>query len=404
MTHLWIDGGGVTSPKGFVAGGVRAGLKTYGAEPRLDVGVLASTGPCSVAGVFTKSRICGAPVELCRERVKGGSGRAVVVNSGCSNVATGDDGRRDARRMAAIAAEHLGIAEDDVLVASTGVIGRRLPMDKIEPAIRALGPSEAGGDDFARAIMTTDTFPKHRAVTTTVSGITYTVGGAAKGSGMMHPDMATMLCFVTTDAKVDPVWLRRTLVAVADVSLNMVDVDMDTSTSDTMLVFANGQAGGSVIGDGHPAAGPLHGALEAVSIALARDLARDGEGARTLIEVRVRGARSLEDARRAARTVSSSPLVKTMVTGRDANLGRLMMAVGRSGADVDVDRTSVFIGEHCAFDRGAPTDVPYAVISKALDASEVVLSVDLGLGDASATAWGCDLTEDYVRINASYTT
>jgi glutamate N-acetyltransferase/amino-acid N-acetyltransferase len=404
MTHVWIEGGGVTSPKGFVAGGVYAGLKTYGAEPRLDVGVLASTGPCSVAGVFTKSRVCGAPVELCRERVESGSGRAVVVNSGCSNVATGEEGRRDARRMAAVAAAHLGIPSEEVLVASTGVIGRRLPMDKIEPAIRAVDATVAGGANFTRAIMTTDTFPKHRAVKVTVSGITYTVGGAAKGSGMVHPDMATVLCFITTDAPVDPAWLRRTLGAVADVSLNMVDVDMDTSTSDTMLLFANGQAGGSPIGDGHPAAGPLHGALEALSIELARDLARDGEGARTLIEVRVRGARTLEDARRAARTVSSSPLVKTMVTGRDANLGRLMMAVGRSGADVNVDRTSVFIGEHCAFDRGAPTDVPYAVISKALDAKEVVLSVDLGLGDASATAWGCDLTEDYVRINASYTT
>ena len=404
MTHVWIDGGGVTSPKGFVAGGVSAGLKTYGAEPRFDVGILASSGPCSVAGVFTKSRVCGAPVELCRERVVSGRGRAVVVNSGCANVATGEKGRLDARHMAALAAAHLGIPDDEVLVASTGVIGRRLPMDKIEPAIRKVRVSEPGGAEFTRAIMTTDTFPKHRAVSVTVSGIKYTVGGAAKGSGMVHPDMATVLCFVTTDAPVDADWLRRTLRAVADVSLNMVDVDMDTSTSDTMLLFANGQAGGSPIADGHPAAVPVYRAIEALSIELARDLARDGEGARTLIEVRVRGAVSVEDARRAARTVSSSPLVKTMVTGRDANLGRLMMAVGRSGAEVDVDRTSVFIGEHCAFERGAPTDVPYAIISKALDAKEVVLSVDLGLGDASATAWGCDLTEDYVRINASYTT
>lgn len=404
MTHTWVEDGGVTSPKGFVGGGVYTGVKTYGAEPRLDLGLLSSTSPCSVAGVFTQSRICGAPVELCRERLATGRGRAVVANSGCSNVAMGERGRRDARKMAAVAAAHLGIPEEEVFVASTGVIGRPLPMDKIEPGIPRVEVSARGGADFTRAIMTTDTLPKRRALRVTVSGVTYTVGGTVKGSGMVHPDMATVLCFLTTDAPADAEWLGRTLRAAADVSLNMVDIDMDTSTSDTMLLFANGQAGGSSIRDGHPAAGPLRDAIEALSIELARDLAKDGEGARTLIEVRVRGAASVEDARRAARTVSSSPLVKTMVAGRDANLGRLMMAVGRSGADVDVDRTSVFIGEHCAFERGTPTDVPYTLISKALDAKEVVLSVDLGLGEGTATAWGCDLTEEYVRINASYTT
>jgi len=404
MDYEWIEGGTVTSPKGFSAGGTYTGMKTYGEEPRLDVGVLVSSSPCAVAGVFTKNRVCGAPVELCRERVGVGRGRAVVVNSGCSNVATGEGGRADARKMAALVAQRFDLPEAEVFVSSTGVIGRRLPMDKIERGIAAVKPAESGGIDFTRAIMTTDTYPKYRAAKVTVGGVTYTVGGTAKGSGMVHPDMATVLCYVTTDAPVELAFLRRLLKDVADVSLNMVDVDMDTSTSDTMLLFANGQAGGTTISDGHAAAEPLRRAVTAVCIELARELARDGEGAKTLIEVRVRGARTVEDARKAARTVSSSPLVKTMVTGRDANLGRLMMAVGRSGADVDVDRTSVFIGEHCAFERGAPTDVPYDVISKALDAKEVVLSEDLGLGDAAATAWGCDLTEGYVRINASYTT
>jgi glutamate N-acetyltransferase/amino-acid N-acetyltransferase len=277
-------------------------------------------------------------------------------------------------------------------------------MERIERGIRQTRLSAGGGIEFSRAIMTTDIAPKHRALSVVVDGVKYTVGGTAKGSGMVHPDMATVFCFMTTDAPVAPEWLKGALRAVADVSLNMIDVDMDTSTSDTMLLFANGLAGGSRIDRGHRAEAPLRRAFEMVAIALAKDLVREGEGARTVIEVRVRGARTVEDARKAARTVTSSPLVKTMVTGRDANLGRVMMAVGRSGADVDVSRTSVFIGEHAAFERGAPTSVPYEVLSKALDQPEVVIAVDLGLGDASATAWGCDLTEEYIRINASYTT
>jgi glutamate N-acetyltransferase/amino-acid N-acetyltransferase len=404
MSLVSIEHGGVTSPKGFLAGAAYTGIKTYGAEPRFDIGLLTADRPSSVAGVFTKSRVVGAPVELCRKRVAGGRARAVVVNSGCSNVAMGEQGDRDAAGMAALAARHLELDEADVLVASTGVIGRPLPMDRIERGIREIRVSEAGGATFSRAIMTTDTVPKSRAVRFAVNGVEYSVGGTAKGSGMVHPDMATVLCFMTTDAPVDATWLTRVLRDAADVSLNMIDVDMDTSTSDTMLLFANGAAGGEPVRSGHAAEGLLRGAIESVATGLAKDLARDGEGARTLIEVRVDGAPSLAEARIAARTVASSPLVKTMVTGRDANLGRVLMAVGRSGAPVDVRKTSVFIGEHCAFERGTPTSVSYETISKALDGPEVVVRVDLGLGSASAIAWGCDLTEEYVRINANYTT
>jgi glutamate N-acetyltransferase/amino-acid N-acetyltransferase len=221
---------------------------------------------------------------------------------------------------------------------------------------------------------------------------------------MVHPDMATMLCFLTTDAPAHPSWLQETLAATADVSLNMIDVDMDTSTSDTMLLFANGAAGGEPLDAGHPAAPAFREALVALSTELAKDLVRDAEGARALIEVRVDGAHSTEDARRAARTVASSPLVKTMVTGRDANLGRVMMALGRSGAQVDVERTSIWIGKSCAFERGAPTTVPYEVLSGEMVGEDVSIRVDLGLGSSSATAWGCDLTEEYIRINADYTT
>jgi glutamate N-acetyltransferase/amino-acid N-acetyltransferase len=404
MSLTWMEDGGVTTPRGYLAGAVYTGIKTYGAEPRFDLGILVSNRPAAVAGVFTRSRVVGAPVELCRKRVASGRARAVIVNSGCSNVAMGERGERDAADMAVVAARHLEIEDVEVLVASTGVIGRPLPMDRIERGVREIRVSESGGGDFSRAIMTTDTVPKSRAVRIEVGGVGYVVGGTAKGSGMVHPDMATVLCFMTTDAPVDPVWLNATLREVADVSLNMIDVDMDTSTSDTMLLFANGAAGGAPIRAGHAAEGAFREALVAVAQALAKDLARDGEGARTLIEVRVEGATSVADARRAARTVASSPLVKTMVTGRDANLGRVLMAVGRSGAEMDVRRTSVFIGEHCAFENGAPTTVSYETISKALDRSEVVLRIDLGVGTSNATAWGCDLTEEYVRINANYTT
>jgi glutamate N-acetyltransferase/amino-acid N-acetyltransferase len=230
------------------------------------------------------------------------------------------------------------------------------------------------------------------------------VGGVAKGSGMVHPDMATVFGFLTTDADVEPQLLAALLRDAGDDSFNMIDVDMDTSTSDTMLLFASGAAGGPRLSGDGEAVRALARGIRAVAIELARDLARDGEGARTLIEMRVDGAKSREDARRAARTVVSSPLVKTMITGRDPNLGRVMMALGRSGAELDVERISVWIGEECAFARGAPTALDYAAISKAMDAPEVRLRADLGLGQHSATAWGCDLTENYVRINADYTT
>ena len=400
----WLAEGGVTSPSGFQAGAAVAGIKTYGPEPRLDLGILVADRACVVAGVFTQNRVCGAPVVLCRERAALGVGRAVIVNSGCSNVATGEPGLADARRMASLAAQKLGVPAEQVFVASTGVISRRLPMDKIERGMPSIALDAGHGALFARAIMTTDTVPKSRAVRVHAEGHSYVIGGAVKGSGMVHPDMATVLCFLTTDAPVELDWLRGALKRAADDSLNMVDVDMDTSTSDTMLLFANGAASGAPLSSRHPASAAFERALRALTIELARDLARDGEGARTLIEVVVSGARSTADARIAARTISASPLVKTMVTGRDPNLGRVLMALGRSGADLDLERTRVWIGNLCAFERGVATSLEYSAISAAMDRPEVQIRVELGLGDATATAWGCDLTAQYVSINADYTT
>jgi glutamate N-acetyltransferase/amino-acid N-acetyltransferase len=400
----WLADGGVTSPLGFRAGAAVTGIKTYGPEPRLDLGILASDRPCSVAGVFTQNRVCGAPVILCRERAALGAGCAVVVNSGCSNVATGEPGLKDARRMAELTAQKLGVAAEHVFMASTGVIGRRLPMDKIEAGIPSIDLDARNGALFARAIMTTDTVPKSRAVRVRAGERSYVIGGAVKGSGMVHPDMATVLCFLTTDAPAQAEWLKGALKRVADDSLNMVDVDMDTSTSDSMLLFANGAAGGDALSASHPASAAFERGLRALAVELARDLARDGEGARTLIEVVVSGAADVAEARMAARTVASSPLVKTMVTGRDANLGRVLMALGRSGARIELGKTRVWIGDLCAFEHGVATTLDYAAISRAMDRPEVQIRADLGLGDATATAWGCDLTSEYVSINGDYTT
>lgn len=400
----WIEGGGVTSPAGWRAGAIYAGIKSYGPEPRFDLGILASETPCAVAGVFTRNAIVGPSITLTRDRTAGGVAQALVANSGISNTATGEQGVRDALRMTELAARQAGVDAEHVLVGSTGVIGWPLPMDLIESGIPTIELSADGGTEFSRAIMTTDTVAKHHAVRVTVDGRSYTVGGTAKGSGMIHPDMATCFCFLTTDAPADLDWLRATLRAVADVSINMVDIDMDTSTSDTMLLFANGLAGGDAVDAAHPAAGPLHAAIEAVAIALARDLARDGEGAQTLIEVVVEGAASTEDARLVARTVSSSPLVKTMVTGRDPNWGRLLMAIGRSGAEVVEETITITIAGQCTFERGTPTDADLQQLAAAMDSDEVQLRIDLGRGDGAATAWGCDLTTEYVRINADYTT
>lgn len=394
----------MTTPRGYTAGGVYTGVKTYGPEPRLDLGLLVSDRPAAVAGVFTRSRIPGAPVIVSREHIADGRARALVVNSGCSNVAMGERGLQDARRMCALAAAKVGVEAGEVLVGSTGVIGRPLPMAAIEQGVAQIELSGAGGGAFARAMMTTDTVPKARALAAEIGGRTIHVGGAVKGSGMAHPDMATVFGFLTTDAPLAAHDLQSMLKRIADVSLNMVDIDMDTSTSDTMLLLANGAAGGSPWSGESPEGRAVEQMLTTLAIELARDLARDGEGARTLIQAVVAGARDQADARLAARTIVSSPLVKTMITGRDPNLGRVMMALGRSGAEVQVERITLHIGDQCAFRAGVPTDVDMSTLSVAMDAPEVTIQADLGLGSATATAWGCDLTEDYVRINADYTT
>jgi glutamate N-acetyltransferase/amino-acid N-acetyltransferase len=400
----WVSGGGITTPFGFQAGATYANIRTYGPEPRRDVGVVRSDKPATVAGVFTKNKICGAPVTLCRERVATGTAQLIIANSGCSNVANGQAGIEDAQLMARLAADKWGVQESHALVASTGVIGRRLPMDKIRAAIEAIELGTEGGADFSRSIMTTDTVPKECALGVTIGDTSFTVAASAKGAGMAHPDMATVLVFVTTDARVAPAFLAQSLREVADQSVNRVDIDMDTSTSDMMLVLANGAANGPEIDENHELGPFFKKALLEVGVYIARELARDGEGARTLITVKVTGAESLEDARTGSRVIASSPLVKTMVTGRDPNPGRILMAIGRAGIPIEPEKISVSIQGRPVFERGEATALDTQALKQAMDAPEVEILVDLAIGDGQAISWGCDLTEDYVRINADYTT
>lgn len=396
----FIGSGTVTSPEGFHAGAAFAGIKKK-ADKASDIGVLYAGAPCAAAALFTTNKIKSAPVVLSRERLKSGRAAAVVVNSGCANACTGEQGLADAAEMARLAAGSIGaVAPEDVLVASTGVIGHPLPMGLIRNGIEKIALSADGGHELARAIMTTDTVPKEAAVR--AGG--FVIGGIAKGSGMIHPDLATMLCFLTTDAAVEVDFLRSALAKAAAVSFNMISIDGDTSPSDTVLIMANGRAGGEPIAPGSGRADIFQQALEKVCIYLAKAIARDGEGATRLIEVTVKGAASVAEARLAARTVAGSSLVKAAVHGRDPNWGRMVVAAGRSGAEVDEARVELYIGDTCVFRAGRPQPFDNAGLVRVLGGEEVSVSLNLNLGAGEATAWGCDLTEEYVTINSQYTT
>jgi len=388
----------------FRSAGVHCGIKSDG----LDLALLTSDRPAAVAGVFTRSTVVGAPVELTRSRVRSGRTRAVVINSGISNVAMGARGRRDARAMTDEAARVLGVRPEEVLVASTGVIGAPLPMQRVRRGIRAAGAALAadGLERAARAIMTTDTFPKLAVASARVGGRPIAVAGIAKGSGMIEPDMATMLAFLLTDAAVTPAFLRSALRGAVDESFNRVSVDGEGSTSDTVLLLANGAADNAVLrGARSPGARRFREAVSEVATALARDLARDGEGATKLIDVRVSGARSAAQAERAARRIANSLLVKTAVFGSDANWGRILQTVGAGRIALRQDRTSVRLGGITVFRDGASTGPAARRRAAArLARPEVEIAVDLGAGRGQARIWTCDLSYDYVRINAEYTT
>ena len=391
---------GVTAPLGFRAAAVASGIKL----DRLDLALLVADAPGTAAGVFTSNLVQAAPVLVSRDHLRGGRARAVVVNAGCANAATGERGLRDARETAEIAAHAIGCPREEVLVASTGVIGVRLPMEKVRAGIAEAGRrlSRHGGADVARAILTTDTKPKECAVEFPVGGSTCIVGGMAKGAGMIAPRLATMLAFFTTDAAVPSDLLRRALVEAVGESLNRITVDGDTSTNDCAVVLASGARPASAIDRPGPDFEAFRGALVEVARQLARMLVEDGEGVTCVAEVRVDGARTREEADRIARTVAESPLVKTALHGGDPNWGRVLAAVGRAGIPLDVGRVSIWIGDVHVAEDGAARDYDERTAAAAMREDPVRLRVRLGEGEASGWMWTSDFSRGYVDINAHY--
>ena len=382
--------------------GVACGVRDAG---RRDLGLLFSELPCETAAVFTRNAVKGAPLVVTREAVETGGVRAVVANSGNANAATGGRGIEDARAMQALAAETLGIEASEVAVASTGVIGVHLPMDRISSGIRAAsGKLDEGGEGFAESILTTDTRAKEAVARVEIGGRTITVGGTAKGSGMIHPNMGTMLAFLATDAVVEKDCLKETLSRVTDRTFNRVTVDGDTSPSDMALLMANGAAGNEPLTLDSPDYPIFVEAIEDVAQTLAREIARDGEGATRLVEVAVEGAASEESAAALAKSVVGSNLVKAAVFGEDANWGRVLTAMGYSGELFDPEEVELWFGPIKVFSGGEPVPHEEAEANATLAAGQVKITVQLGEGDASATAWGCDLSYEYVRINGSYRT
>ena len=390
-----------TAARGFKAGALAAGIKPSG---RPDLGIWASDVPCVTASTFTRNTFAAAPVLLSRERVQATHrAQAVVFNAGNANACNGDRGLEDAREMTRLAAELLGTSPDLVLAASTGVIGQPLPMDRVRQHLPRLQLRADGGHEAANAIMTTDRVPKEAAVSLEVAGREVRIGAMTKGVGMIYPNMATMLAFVGTDAALSPEFAHAALQRTVNNSFNMIAVDGDQSTNDSCFLLANGLSGIQPLAAG-PDAQRFEAALQAVCIDLARKMAADGEGADKLITVDVTGAASDEDARMAARAVAASSLVKAAVHGRDPNWGRIFCAVGYSGARVDALKASLWIGDVQIARDGVSVGASVEAASAQMAGTEVQIRVDLGLGQAAARAWGCDLTEAYVVENSAYTT
>jgi len=401
--------GGITAAKGFLAGAVHVGVKSSN-KTKKDVALIYSKTPAHVSGVFTQNKFAAAPVAWCREIIAGGKAQAMVVNSGNANACTGTEGFANAKKMAAWTGEILGVDGKEVLVASTGVIGQQLPMAVIEKGIKlsAEALSENGSDAVAEAIMTTDTYKKSIAVSYEYEGQTITVGGVAKGSGMIHPNMATMICIITTDCAIMPEALHKAIQKAADKGFNMVTIDQDTSTNDTCVVLANGEAGNTPIKSDGPGYAEFSEALSYVAMALAKMMAHDGEGATKLIEVLVQGALTEKDARLAAKAVVSSNLVKSAFFGEDANWGRIICAVGYSGAELDTGKVDLWLksvgGIEQMMKNGAALSFDEGNAKNILKEREIQVLIQLNQGTGEAMAWGCDLSYDYIKINADYRT
>lgn len=399
-----IIAGSVTAPLGFLAQGVAAQIKK---KDKKDLAIIYSENKCKAAGVFTTNRVRAACIDINRSHLKDGSAQAIVINSGNANACTGEQGVADALKMAELTGDLLGLNTEDVLVASTGVIGVFMPIEKVETGIRTAARtlSRKGSGNAACAIMTTDLMVKEAAVELEIQGKLVKVGAIAKGSGMIHPNMATMLAFITTDANISSACLQQLIKESVDITYNMVSVDRDTSTNDMAVIMANGQAGNPYIDNADSEDYYLlKTAVDYINTKLAKMIARDGEGATHLIEVRVINARDEYNARLIARSVTGSNLTKAAVFGKDANWGRILAAAGYSGAEFNPLQTDVYLGEEKVAENGMGLVFDEAKARQELDKDKVVITLDLKAGKEQAVAWGCDLTYDYVRINADYRT
>ncbi len=396
---------GITYPRGFRAVGGTCGIKESG---KPDLVLIVADKPCTAAGMFTTNKVPGAPVIISRRHVKSGKARAIVVNSGCSNVATGKDGERDAEKMCAALAKEVGCPVTQVLVCSTGIIGRRLPMEKIIPGIGQLFTKLSSGpvtdDQVATAILTTDLVTKTSFRSVTQGRQEVRIAGIAKGSGMIQPNMATMLAFITTDAAITAPMLRAALKLAVSTTFNRLSVDHDTSTSDSVMVLASGEAGGAAIRAKGKAFNAFAQGLTDVCRELAYQVVKDGEGATKVFRVKVTGARTVRDADRIGYTITGSPLVKTAVHGADPNWGRLAAAIGRSGASINPAKLTITIGGTTVFKKGVNLNANLAPLEAHMKEKEITFEIDLGLGRHEAEWLGCDLSREYIAINADYTT
>ncbi len=391
---------GVNFPKGFTSAGVYCGIKKPGL---LDLALIVSDRMASVAGVFTTNQACAAPVHWSRQVVQGGQARAIIANSGNANCLTGEQGMRDVERTATLVAQRLGCEPQQVVVASTGVIGVPMPMNALEAGIPRLFERLTTGDDrtTAEAILTTDTFIKRASIEVEAPDGTVRIGAIAKGAGMIAPRMATMLCFITTDADIEPEPLESILTRVVDDTFNCITVDGDTSTNDSVVVLANGASGVRLTSESLSA---FEEGLYQVCAHLAKRIVRDGEGATRIFEVRVQGAGDTASARQIARTIAESLLVKTAIHGGDPNWGRIIAAAGRAGVPFDPNTARLSLQEVVVFENGAPTDYNERALVDQMQTEEVLIVLELGQGSASASFWSSDLTPDYVKINAHYRT
>ena len=397
------DTQGVTFAKGFTAAGVKAGIKKSG---NLDVAVIYTKTQAVVAGTFTQNKVAAAPVYVSKEVVATGTAHAIVANAGCANACTGQQGLDDAHKMAQIAAEELGVNADDVIVGSTGVIGVSLPMDKLEAGIKdaVANLSADGSGNAGRAIITTDTHSKSVTCEFELSGKTVRMGAIAKGSGMIRPNMATMLCYITTDIAIDQALLQKAVSGCVEKSFNMISVDGDMSTNDMVIVLANGEANNAKITEENADYQIFFDKLMMLCTELAKQIAADGEGASKFLTINVKGAKSFADAKTVGMAIANSPLVKTAFFGEDPNWGRVICAVGYSGADMVPEKTVVKFGGITIFANGTGATYDEKALAHVMKEKDIVIDIELNMGQEDATVWSCDLSYEYVKINGEYHT